>query len=357
MPSNNRIIMCAAGGGKTTRIVNDALKDAHSRSLLVTYTRNNQNEIERKFYDREPVIPAQVEVMTWFTFLLRELARPYRGILHTRRIDNLMFVEGKSVALIPATNVAAHYFAEDRYIYSDKISKFICECNRLTNGAVMDRLAMRFDHLIVDEVQDMAGYDLDLLELVLKSGVKLTLVGDHRQATFKTNNNAKNAAYSGPKIIRKFAEWATADLAILCHERHTHRCHQKIADLGDSFFPGEAATTSLNTESTGHDGVFVVAPSKVAEYMKAFSPQVLRLDVKTTCDGLPAMNFGESKGLTFKRVLIFPHGKAKQWLRTGALTHIAKSVSKMYVGVTRARHSLAFVYEGPVALPGAQIYK
>jgi DNA helicase-2/ATP-dependent DNA helicase PcrA len=69
------------------------------------------------------------------------------------------------------------------------------------------------------------------------------------------------------------------------------------------------------------------------------------------------MNFGESKGLTFKRVLIFPHGKAKQWLRTGALTHIEKSIAKMYVGVTRARHSLAFVYEGSVAIPGAQTYE
>jgi DNA helicase-2/ATP-dependent DNA helicase PcrA len=113
--------MCAAGGGKTTRIVSDALHDANSRSLLVTYTRNNEREIARKFFEREAVIPAHVEVMTWFTFLLRELARPYRRVLHNRRIDNLMFVEGKSVALVPATNVAAHYFAEGRYIYSDKI--------------------------------------------------------------------------------------------------------------------------------------------------------------------------------------------------------------------------------------------
>ena len=68
--------MCAAGGGKTTRIVDEAMADAKSRVALVTYTRNNKKEIERKCYEHAPVIPSRVEVMTWFVFLLRELARP-----------------------------------------------------------------------------------------------------------------------------------------------------------------------------------------------------------------------------------------------------------------------------------------
>ena len=86
MPSASRIIICAAGGGKTTRIVTDALGETASRVALVTYTRNNEREIERKFYERGAVIPARVEVMTWFVFLLYELARPYRSPLHDQRI-------------------------------------------------------------------------------------------------------------------------------------------------------------------------------------------------------------------------------------------------------------------------------
>lgn len=43
----------------------------------MTYTRNNEKEIERKFYEHGPAIPPNIEVMTWFGFLLRELARPY----------------------------------------------------------------------------------------------------------------------------------------------------------------------------------------------------------------------------------------------------------------------------------------
>jgi len=221
----------------------------------------------------------------------------------------------------------------------------------------MRRLAQRFDHIFVDEIQDMAGYDLDVLELILKAEIKLTLVGDHRQATLKTNKGKKNAAFGGINIIKKFKAWDKAGLAALTYEQHTHRCHQHIADLGDRFFPSEPATKSLNDIVTGHDGVFIVAPAKVDAYVATFAPQVLRFDKKTACRDLPAMNFGESKGLTFDRVMIFPHGLARKWLSTGQISHVEKSVARMYVGATRARHSLAFVHDGAVAIPDVQVYK
>ena len=349
--------MCAAGGGKTTRIVGESVALGQARTLLVTYTRNNRREIERKLYVHGPVIPSNIEVMTWFSFLLWELARPYRRALHEHRIDGLQWVEGRSVPYIPESNTAAHYFAASRHIYSDKISKFICECDRLTHGAVMRRLAMRFDQILIDEIQDMAGYDLEVLELILRAGIKVRMVGDHRQATFRTNMGNKNSAYAGFKIIKKFQQWEKAGLVSLSYEQHTFRCHQHIADLGDSLFPSEPPTKSLNATTTGHDGVFIIPTAKVSAYVATFAPQVLRLDRKTLCAGQLAMNFGESKGLTFDRVLIFPHGLAKKWLSTGNLVHVEKSVTKMYVGVTRAKHSLAFVFDGTPAIRGAKVYE
>src|SRR5262249_37745895 len=155
----------------------EALAEASSRVALVTYTRNNEREIERKFYEREAVIPARVEVMTWFVFLLHELARPYRSSLHDQRIESICWVEGRSVKFVKETNVAAHYFMDGKRIYSDKIAKFAVECNRRSGGAVMRRLAERFDHIFVDEVQDLVGYDLEVLEMILKAGIRLSLVG------------------------------------------------------------------------------------------------------------------------------------------------------------------------------------
>ncbi|WP_375598223.1 hypothetical protein [Devosia sp. Naph2] len=353
MPSPSRIIICAAGGGKTTRIVEEASR-YEGRSLLVTYTRNNERGIITKFHEHGPVVPSNVEVATWFAFLLRELARPYRSAMHEHRIEGLFWQEGRSVPFVPEKNRAKHYFFEDCLIYSDKIAKFVCECDRLSGGAVMRRLAARFSRIYVDEIQDMAGYDLEVLELMLRSGVEVVLVGDHRQATFQTNYSNKNSAFAGVKIIDKFREWDKSGLAKLSYEQHTHRCHQDIADLGDRFFPMEPPTKSLSEDVTDHDGVFIVAPFDVKAYVARYAPQVLRYDKRTPCDGLPAMNFGESKGLTFDRVLIYPHGPAKKWISTGDIAHIAKSLPKMYVGATRARHSVAFVHAGPMVIPNAK---
>lgn len=346
MPSANRIVIAAAGGGKTTRVVDQALGHTEGATALVTYTRNNVREIHLKAFARVPAIPPHVEVISWYSFLLRELARPYRAVMHNKRIDGIFWSEGKSVPFVPESRTAAHYFHDGARIFSDKLSKFICECERRSGGAIMRRLRQRFRHIIIDEVQDMAAYDLDVLELMLKSGIQITFVGDHRQATFATNHSPKHKAFAGPAIIKQFELWKKAGLVLIDYECHTHRCNQAIADLADGFFPSEPKTISLNTTVTGHDGVFVVASADVAEYARRYSPKVLRYSVRTNCEPFEAMNFGESKGLTFERVLIYPHGPAKKWLASGRAVDVEKSATKMYVAITRARYSVAFVYDG-----------
>lgn len=346
MPYASRIIISAAGGGKTTRVVDQALASNEGNTAIITYTRNNVREIQLKIYSRSPVIPSHVEVLSWYSFLLRELARPYRAAMHNQRIDGIQWIEGRSVQYIPQYKTSAHYFLNGSHIYSDKLAKFICECDNRSGGLIMQRLKSRFSNIIIDEIQDMAGYDLDLLELMLRSGIVVTFVGDHRQATFTTNNAAKNKNFIGPAIIKKFELWKKAGLISIEYECHTHRCNQAIADLGDRFFPNEPRTISLNNVITGHDGIFLVRSLDVDSYIALHSPQVLRYSAKTNCGPYGAMNFGEAKGLTFDHVLIYPHGKAVSWLRTGKLSEVEKSATKMYVATTRARYSVAFVFDG-----------
>ncbi len=341
----SEIVIAAAGGGKTTRIVERASNSLADHVALVTYTINNVLEIKHKFYELKPALPAHVEIWSWYRFLLHELARPYQRALLDHRIDGLQWVEGRSALYVKQANTDRYYLSNGRLAYSDKIAQLVIACNEQTGGAVIERLAQRFNTIFVDEIQDMAGYDLDLLELILRSSIDLVLVGDHRQATFSTNNSAKNRAYGGVKIVNKFREWEKANLCAIIYEQQTHRCNQSVASFADSFFPTEPKTVSTNTTVTGHDGVFLVSTQNVPAYVEKFQPQVLRLDRKTSCAEYPAMNFGEVKGMTFDRVLIFPHKKGKEWLASGQLRHVVGSAAKMYVGVTRARHSVAFVFD------------
>jgi DNA helicase-2/ATP-dependent DNA helicase PcrA len=356
VPSPNEIIIAAAGGGKTTRVVNRALADDSVRSALLTYTQNDVREIEKKMYALNASIPPHIEIWSWFSFLLRELARPYQCALHDRRIDGIHWVDGRSDRYAKHADVARFYFSGKKLIYSDKLARFICECNQASAGAVIRRLEQRFDRIYIDEIQDMAGYDIDLIELMLRSKVKLTLVGDHRQATFRTNNAAKNSAYAGIRIIDKLMQWHEADLGKLSYEQETYRFNQAIADLADAFFPQVPRTVSRNEATTGHDGVFAIESALLHDYMTRYRPQVLRLDKRTFCGGYEAMNYGESKGLTFDRVLIFPHKKGNRWLLSGDFSHVSDSAAKMYVGTTRARYSVAFIIDGEVGDAGVQKY-
>ncbi len=102
-------------------------------------------------------------------------------------------------------------------------------------------------------------------------------------------------------------------------------------------------TTSRNYEKTGHDGIFTISGNDVPQYMiDNNNPKILRWNITSKTLDLPAMNIGNSKGRTFDRVVIFPTQPMKNYLETKNLT-VAGDVAKLYVAVTRAKYSVAFV--------------
>lgn len=56
-----------------------------------------------------------------------------------------------------------------------------------------------------------------------------------------------------------------------------------------------------------------------------------------------SINFGNSKGITYDRVLIYPTLEMKKWLKDN--NYILKDITraKFYVGITRARYSVGIV--------------
>jgi DNA helicase II / ATP-dependent DNA helicase PcrA len=354
MQSHNRIIVASAGSGKTTTIIDLACDAKCSRAALMTYTTNNTSGIESLIYERIGYIPPHVTVSTWYSFLLRHMVRPYQRTLYPEPVKRLYFNNGISARYSRQENIAGHYFGKPGCIYVDKVSKFAYQLIQKTQGKPILRLEEIFDHLYIDEVQDLAGWDLDLVELLMKSKIRVTLVGDHRQATFSTNSAHKNKGYAGAKIILKFQEWKKAKLCELDFQTISHRCVQAICDFADRFHPDLPKTRSLNTVITGHDGIFAVRERDVEAYMKAFAPQTLRYDRKTKdVPGTP-INYGASKGLTFDRTLIFPNGPLAKFLLTGDVKD-AGSTPKLYVAITRARHSTAIVIKNNSKTPSIPV--
>ena len=342
MPShNNRAVIAAAGSRKTQYVIDSALDNVSERVLVTTYTNENLLQLTHRMAAVRGSIPANVTLTGWFTFLLNECARPYQSSVlgEVGLVRGLNFV-GRRPIYVGRDNPKSYYLDSHRDAYRDELSALAVRANEASGGAVVQRLSEMFDHIYIDEVQDMAGYDLDLLELLMRSPIAVTMVGDPRQATFSTNNNRRNKKHKGSGI----ADWLSARSGMCEIEPRavSYRSNQEICDFADGLYPDMPATTSMNDKVTGHDGVLAIKPSDVTEYVAEHSPVVLRYDKKTDTKGLSAINIGVSKGSTYDRVLIFPTSKMKAYYETRNPAD-AGAKDKLYIAVTRAKYSVAFV--------------
>ncbi|MDB5620403.1 MAG: hypothetical protein JWQ24_4641 [Tardiphaga sp.] len=327
------------------------------RSVLVTYTINGAGELSKAAYAHVDSIPPEITISTWYSFLLRHFVRPYQNHLYSPRVSRINFKRGVSARYSNARDIRQHYFSREGTIYLDKVSKFACEVIRRTGGLPIRRFERIFGRLYIDESQDLQGFDLELVEALLESKVEIVLVGDHRQSTYSTNDSRKNSKFSRAKIVDKFSDWEKRGLCSIEYQTESRRCVQAICDLADSFYPTFPTTTSRNCEVTGHDGVFAVQESDVERYFARFAPQTLRYN-RTHIGLLGApINFGIAKGMTFHRTLIYPHGPLRQFLRTGDLGDAGAQIPLLYVAVTRARQSVAFVVPDGFRAKGIPIYR
>lgn len=342
--SQDKLIIAAAGSGKTTFLVNEALGKKEGKILITTYTQANEEEIRSKFIKLNKCIPQNITIQTWFSFLLQHGVKPFQGCKFKKKINGLVLYNGVSAKGIPERETEKHYFTSNLNIYSDKLSKFVIQCNNLSNGAVLERLSRIYTDIYIDEVQDLAGYDLEFLKLLFKSPINNLLVGDPRQGTYSTNNSQKYKRFKRSKIINFFEDNSikidTDDSSLTVN----YRSCPAICDLSNKLFPDFQNTTSGNSIVTGHDGVFLIKSKDLENYLETYNPIQLRDSVKTKVnEKFKVMTFGKSKGLEFNRVLIYPTDAYVGWLKNNSLKLKPTSRSKFYVAITRARQSVGIV--------------
>jgi len=353
----NKLIIAAAGSGKTTYLVNEALKITSDKVLITTFTDANEHEIRAKFIKLNGSVPENVTVQTWFSFLLQHGVKPYQDVLIDANIMGLLLVNNKSAlkytfkgrpVYFSESDVKHYYFSPDLKIYSDKIAKFTYVANERTNGLIIDRIRRIYPYIFIDEVQDLAGYDLELIHLLLKIPSDIVMVGDPRQVTYHTHKEAKNSKYTEGQIEQFICD-KCKDATVEIDKtslKTTHRNCKCICSFANSIFPDYEPCDADGKKPTGHDGVFFVKPADVDEYLKRYRPSQLRYSVATTVNPqYEVFNFGESKGMTRSRVLIYPTKSMVDWINDHSSKLAFESRSKFYVAVTRAEYSVAIVYD------------
>jgi len=345
-------MIAAAGAGKTTHLIEQAHSVLDGNVLITTFTVENSVEIKNKLLKKYGYIPSHIVVKTWFDFLLNDCFRPYQCVL-AKSLHNLkigfMYIEGGQSALGTKNNSFAHYFTKDWKIFSDKVSKFIVKTDEKSPQLIFNRLSRVYKHIYIDEVQDLSGYDFDVITNILRSVENVLLVGDPRQCTYSTNNLPKHRPYNNGGIkefyLKFWQKLCELDETTL---QYSHRNEKVICDLSSllyqSFPPTEPC--SCCSEHDGHLGIFIVPKSKKDNYLETYSPTQLRLTVSTAINpNFACMNMGVVKGLTLDRVLLYPTADMLKWLIDPSHQLKDATRAKFYVGLTRPKLSLGIIVE------------
>lgn len=377
MIGENKIVVAAAGSGKTTYLVNEALKTKGERVLITTFTESNEAEIRQKFFELLGYIPANIVIMTWFSFLITHGVKPFQGGLFHFSVAGMVLVSTQSglrykTARAPVfwgeEEFEKYYFDSSRRAYSDKLPKLAVRCNEQSGGAVIDRIARVFPNIFVDEVQDLAGYDLDILAALACSPTRLLMVGDPRQVTYLTHNERRHQKYSDGGIVAFLRNELPKKIPVDIDETTLNRSHRNselICAVSSRLYPSLPASEACDckgcrAETPAGAGVFILPKADYAHYLAARKPVQLRdkVDSKGVDHGAPVMNFGESKGRGFDHVVILPTGPMRDWLAKPASELKPQSRARLYVALTRARHSVAIAMDwGSTSLPyGLSLY-
>lgn len=381
----SKLLIASAGAGKSQLIVQEALKRAESgnRVLVLTYTINNQIELVRIISRIKKIQPNNIIVKGWFSFLLEDMVRPYQRCIVPERISNIIlnsadphlgiakngkrfYIQGRGEKINGKLNPLHFVTKEDNRAHTHYLAKLAATIHKQTSGKPMRRLAKIYDAIFIDEIQDLVGWDFDVIHSIFDSGAcDLYCVGDFRQTVYQTSESNKKPQTSTEKLAEfKKMGFTIDNLAI------SWRSIQSICDLADRlhekdgfYLPTRSQITTVPQEYADHQGVFAVPTLCVCDYVKTFNPVILRWDRRTKIElGKCQMvyNFGESKGLSFDRVLIFPPKKHAQFLSGNTTAfddaRTDDSRNKLYVGITRARYSVAFTHEGRSVIEGAQIW-
>ncbi|MEP4769675.1 MAG: 3'-5' exonuclease [Roseibium sp.] len=335
----------------------------------MTYTQNNQVEISKKLREINGFVPAGIKIKGWFSFLLEDLIRPYQRCYFGNRISNIIFdqtdphrrngrnIPGRSERVGQSIN--PRYFLSKNRVHTPYISTLatrICDAEKTGRGrsatyAPIERLASIYDLIVIDEVQDLVGWDYSVLEYILSNqDLDLYCVGDYRQTIYQTSHANKN-----PKTSDQKRQWFI-DKGFTCQDlNHSWRCVDEICLFANILHAhqGYPATTSnapaIPADFEDHIGIFTVSNDNVAAYLEQYNPTILRRNRSTRndlCGKHYAQNYGKSKGLGFNRVLIIQTENYSNFLQ-GQISPLREArteeaLNKLYVAITRAKYSVAF---------------
>ena len=371
---NNRVIFAAAGNGKTYSLCAQAKKvieNGNKNVLLISYTNEGISSLENEYRKQNGgILDDRVVFKSWYSFILSEFIKPYQcelklKVKYNKKEFSITFPENcvKSIAfynkelphrIYNKTHVQ-YYINKSGDIVPDRVSHLAYLCNEHSGGKVVERMKEIYSHIFIDELQDYAGWDLEIIRLLFTSQMLITCVGDYKQATYRTNNSQKNSQYRDEKIRDYFNVLEKKGECTVLYENSTRRFNGEICSFVNTIHGDEDSKIypdcSVNSdELIENTGVYIIDIKYIEQYCEYYHPTILRYNIKSKIQfqhNCAVFNYGSSKGATYDRVIIVPVSTTLPFIEKQIKISSNQTRSKFYVACTRAKHSVVFLVKNP----------
>lgn len=333
---DKRVIFAVAGSGKTTYIVNSL--DIDKRSLIITYTHGNYNNLSQKIAKKyKGSWPDNVTLMTFFSFLYRFCYKPF--LADHFRAKGITFLKNQNKR--SRQNQVDYYLTHSGYFYSNRLSLFLEKAGVIDD--IKDRIATYFDELIIDEVQDIAGRDFTFLEYLMDAKVNMLFEGDFFQHTYNTSldgNANKNLFADLSKYAKRYSDKGVIpDTTTLLN---SWRCCGAICDyvshnLGIAISSNKTDDAEIRFVSDQTESIRILADSRIVKLHFQNSAKY----------GLDHKNWGDTKGEDcYQDVCVILNKETMKKYRASNLSELPPSTrNKLYVAITRAHRNVYFIEE------------
>lgn len=335
---DKRVVFAVAGSGKTSSIIDSLTAD--SRCLIVTYTENNTRHLKNRVIDKFGEIPVGIRIYSYFTFLYSFCFRPLCGYeLKTKGI-NFNFPLPQ-YAQRSRKNTREHYIDKSGRLYANRIAKLLIEFDVIPD--LIQRIEKFYDSVFIDEVQDFAANDFNLICTLAIANVEMRLVGDFYQHTFDTSRDG-NTQKSLHECFDKYCDKLKKsgfeiDLTSLSN---SYRCSPSVCAF---------VSENLGIKILSHreDEVVVGYFDNASEVDSIFNnDSVVKLFYqKSDSYAGNTANWGNTKGLDhFQDVCVVLNATTLKAFDNANLDQLNPTTkNKLYVACTRAKGNLYFVSE------------
>lgn len=371
---NNQVIFAAAGNGKTYSLCSKAkaaVEHGNKYVLLISYTNEGIRSLENEYRKQNSgILDDKVIFKSWYSFLLSDFIKPYQCSLklkekHGKQEISFSFPENfvnsiafYSAELPPRWYNQSHlqYFVnQSGDITPDRASHLAYLCNDHSDGRALGRMEEIYSHIFIDELQDYAGWDLEIIRLLFKSQISITCVGDYKQATYRTNNSPKNRQYRDENIRDYFKMLENKGVCTTINANTTRRFNHEICNFvntihGDTDSIVEPDSNIEWDDTVDNAGVYVMDVQHLSQYCEHYHPTILRYDKKAKIDfrhSCNVFNYGGAKGATYERVVIVPVSTTLPFIENQTQIPSNQTRAKFYVACTRAKHSVVFAVNDP----------